>query len=319
MNILLHWKISDIEEKHLREGLSGHNLTITSDVNSENILGTDELKKADILIAGNANKEMIAEAKNLKLIQSMISGTSHIAFDSAYKRGIPVCSSKGGNAISVREHAMMLMLNLSKNYNKYINDVQSGIWEKTYSDSLYGKNLGIIGLGCVGTEVARIGLAFDMNISSVRMRPHLGTNGLDIPKPNPSEDINKVIENSDYLIVSVPKTDKTFNLIAENEIRSMKKGSRIINLSRGITVNQEAVYSALMNEHLAGFATDVFPFEPYDFKHPIYTLENVVATPHVGAFNEESKIRCLDNTILNINRFIDGKVLLKEVNNDLKY
>ncbi|MCA9497191.1 MAG: hypothetical protein KC589_09675 [Nanoarchaeota archaeon] len=315
----MDWKISDFESNYLKNNLEEHKLIITGNINPTTFLESKALKETDILIAGNATADMIANATNLKLIQSMISGTSHIAIDSAHKRNIPVCSSKGANANSVGEHALMLILNLAKNYNHYSKDVENKIWNKRYSDSLEGKKLGIIGLGCIGTQIAKLSLAFGMEILSVRMRPYLGTNGLDITEPKSPKFIEKVVRESDYLVITVPKTKATYNLINDNLIGKMKQDARIINLSRGITVDQKAVYNALLKKQLGGFATDVFSSEPCKFEDPIYNFRNVVATPHVAAFNKKAKIRCLEKTIANINMFVKNKSLMGVVDYELGY
>jgi len=319
MNILLAWEINKKEELYLKENLRKHKVDVVKTVDTYQLLKKYNLSEVEIIIAGLANDKIIKKSPKLKFIQSMISGVSHIDLEIAKKRKIIVSSTKGANAPYVAEHVLMMMLNLSKNTKKYFLDVKRGVWDRSYSNNLRGKTLGIIGFGNVGKEVSKLARAFGMKIIANRYHPELGDEGFGLEYVGGKRDLEKILSRSDFVVLSVPKTKETINLINKNTIKYMKDGAYLINISRGVIVDEYAVYEALKEGKIRGFATDVFPQEPNNFKSSLYHQTNVICTPHVAANSLEAKLSCLRFVISNIERFVSGKKILNIVNYDLGY
>lgn len=319
MKVLLPWEILREEEDYLSKNLSMHEIKIVKTKDPDQVIKGINLSDIEVIIAGLADQTIINRAKKLKLVQSMISGVSHVDLDAAERKGVIVCSVKGANAQSVSEHGLMLMLNLLKNYKKYVYQGDGRIWEKMYSQDLAKKTVGIIGLGNIGTGIARLTKSFGANIVGIRNRPHLGSNGLDLGYLGGKDDLIKILAISDIAVLSVPKTELTKELINKRNLRYMKERSYLINISRGAVLNYEDVYDSLRKGKLSGFATDVFPTEPNDFSFPLYRMENVIYTPHVAAYTSESKMNCLKKVVDNINRFAAGKRLENVIDYELGY
>lgn len=315
MKTLLPWKVSDEEQEYLKSNLDDIVIFDPSELGS--MKDSCKLEDFDILIAGLADERMIDSLVNLKFIQSMISGVSHIDLECAEKRGIIVSSTKGANAYSVSEHAMLLALELMKNSKTYYEQVNRNQWQKHYSEDLYGKNIGIIGYGSIGTEIARRMRSFGVRINAVRKRPQLGNNGVELDYLG--DDLDYVLRNSDIIFITAPKTQETIDLINLEKISIMKEGSYLLNVSRGPIVNMQAVSYALKSHLLAGFATDVFDTEPNYFNDDVYSLRNVICTPHVAAYSHNSKIKCLEFVVNNINGFQENKKINNVVDFRLGY
>lgn len=319
MKILLCWEIEKEEEAYLRENLRNYDLNILLTKDPKKVLSEAELSSIEIIIAGIANKKIIENSPNLKLIQSMISGVSHIDLEAAEKKGVIVSSIKGASSSDVAEHTMMLILNLVKNTPKYFSDIIYRKWDKIYSDTLEGKTLGVIGLGNIGTNVSKLASAFGMNIVANRYHPKLGNNGINLNYLGGKQDLDEILKRSDIVILSVPKTKETISMINEETVQNIKDGSYLINISRGPIVEENAVYNALKIGKLSGFGTDVFPTEPNNFSFPLYHNEKVICTPHIAAYTIKSKLRCLNRVVENINLFSSGKNISNVVDFQLGY
>lgn len=319
MEILLPWEIDFDEEEYLRSNLSSHSLRILKSKKTQEIISNVDLTGTDVLIAGLASGPIIESCRNLKLIQSMISGVSHIDLRSAYRNSIPTASCKGANSRVVAEHATMLILNLLKNSKKHFQNIQEGVWSKLYSEELYGKTLGIIGYGNIGSNVAHFVSGFGLKVNAIRKRPYLGDHGVRLHKLEGKKGLQTLLQESDIILISVPKTSETLGMINESTLREIKKGSYLVNISRGPIVKEEDLYEELVKGNLSGYATDVYSVEPNNFKSRIYTLPNVICTPHIAASVKNAKIKCLEAVVENINLFNKGKTIKNLVDYDLGY
>jgi D-3-phosphoglycerate dehydrogenase len=193
-----------------------------------------------------------------------------------------------GNTISTAEHTMSLLMALARRIPQAYVSLRAGQWErpKFVGTELFGKTLGIIGLGKIGTEVAKRSQAFGMNI--LACDPFLSTERaqqLEIPLT----DLATVYAESDFITVHTPLTDETRHMIGAKEIAMMKQGVRLINCARGGILDEDALYQAIVEGRVAGAAIDVFEEEPPK-NHKLLTLDQVVATPHLGASTEEAQL-----------------------------
>jgi D-3-phosphoglycerate dehydrogenase / 2-oxoglutarate reductase len=250
----------------------------------------EEIRDADALLVRSATKvtaELLENAKNLKAIGRAGVGVDNVDLDAATRKGVLVMNTPGGNAISVAEHTMTLLLALAHPVAQADASMKAGKWEKKKftGSELRDKTLGLIGLGTIGTEVARLAQALKMTV--VAFDPYVSTvlaNEQNITLL-PLED---VLKTSDFISLHCSLTPETTHLINEKSLALTRKGVRIVNCARGELVNEAALLAALQSGHVAGAGLDVFeaepPTDPNLAKHP-----NVIATPHIAGSTEEAQ------------------------------
>ncbi|MCX5693474.1 MAG: phosphoglycerate dehydrogenase [Candidatus Omnitrophica bacterium] len=259
-------------------------------------LPPEELKKIikdyDALLVRSetkVTKDIIEAAANLKVIGRAGVGLDNVDLTSASKRGIIVMNTPGGNTMSTAEHAVSLMLSLSRNIPQADVSVKKGEWErkKFMGTEVYGKTLGIIGLGRIGTEVAKRAIAFGIKV--IAYDPFLSmdrANELGIE----SGELKEIFKRADYITVHSPLTADTKHIIDKNAIDCMKQGVRIINCARGGIIDEAAVLEGINSGKIAGAAFDVYEKEPPLKDNPLFKCDKVVLTPHLGASTEEAQI-----------------------------
>ncbi|RMF21617.1 MAG: phosphoglycerate dehydrogenase [Cyanobacteria bacterium J083] len=233
--------------------------------------------------------EVIEAATNLKIIGRAGVGVDNIDVNAATKKGIVVVNSPEGNTIAAAEHALAMMLSLSRYIPDANQSVKAGKWErkKFIGSEVYKKNLGVVGLGKIGAHVARVAkamgmkiLAYDPFISKERAE-QLGCSLVDL---------DFLFRESDYITLHVPKTPETTNLIDAEALAKMKPQVRIINCSRGGIIDEDAIAIALKEGKIGGAALDVFVNEPLG-ESPLTQLgSNTILTPHLGASTEEAQV-----------------------------
>ncbi len=237
--------------------------------------------------ATKVTADVIEAAQNLKVIGRAGSGLDNVDKEAATKRGIVVMNTPGGNTITTAEHTIAMMFALARNIPQATASMKEGKWEKKkfMGVELFNKTLGVIGLGNIGTQVAKRALALQMNV--IGYDPYLSdekARQLGIEKVS----LDEIFERSDFITLHTPLTDDTRNLINKDTIAKMKDGVRIINCARGGIVNEKDLYEALEAGKVAGAALDVFEKEPPEdltlVKHP-----KVICTPHLGASTREAQ------------------------------
>jgi phosphoglycerate dehydrogenase-like enzyme len=181
--------------------------------------------------------------------------------------------------------------------------LRSGGWQRTVGTELRGKTLGVLGLGRVGSEVARIGSAFGMDLIawSLNMTPEgaQAAGAVLVSK-------DALFEQADILTIHLVLSGRTRNLVGAAELALMKPTARLINTSRGPIVDEQALISALGNKQIAGAAIDVFDIEPLPASHPFRTLDNVLATPHIGYVSQELYRTFYEDSVSNIRQWLDS-------------
>ncbi len=246
-----------------------------------------------------------AKAKRLKLIQLPSAGHDCINIDLAKKHGVMVANNGGANATSVAEHAIMLMLALCRQLLFHHNTVVKGDWvnRKYQNQELQGKQLGIIGLGNIGSHLAGLAKGFGMHVSYTDIRNlDLGlTSMIDLVYLPLSE----LLRTSDIVSLHVPLTSLTSHMINAETLSMMKPNAWLINTSRGPVVDEKALVEALAKGNLAGAGLDVFEVEPLPVDSPLLRMDNVVFSPHSGP-SRESRVRISNMVVENLCRVKDG-------------
>lgn len=233
--------------------------------------------------------EIIARAGKLKIIGRAGVGVDNIDVEAATNRGILVVNSPEGNTLAAAELTVAMLLALARNIAPADQALRGGKWDrKKYMGSeVYGKTLGVIGLGKIGREVVSRLQAFGMSV--LGYDPYL--------KPEQAEalgirlvDLDTLYQESDYITVHVPKTKETTGMINADKIALMKPTVRLINVARGGILDEAAVAEAAKSGRIAGAAIDVFTVEPAPADNPLLGIPNILTTPHLGASTEEAQV-----------------------------
>ena len=243
---------------------------------------------ADAVIVGNDdfNAEIVRSLPDLKLIARHGAGIDNIGYREAHARGIVVTNTPGVNAEETADLTFGLILDLERNITRMNNELKAGIWRKRAGHSLYGKTIGIIGVGRIGQAVARRAMGFGMDIlgNDIREQPQAARTGLIFTS------LNDLLRKSDIVTLHTPLTDATRNLIGAKELRMMKDDAVLINTARDGIVRHAALEKALLAGRLHGYAADVHEGEPP--RHlDIFDLPNVLVTPHAGSATFETNLR----------------------------
>jgi D-3-phosphoglycerate dehydrogenase / 2-oxoglutarate reductase len=233
--------------------------------------------------------KVIDAAKKLKAIGRAGVGVDNVDVEAATRRGVIVMNTPAGNTISTAEHAFSLLVSIARNIPQAHCSVKSGNWDrKSYEGvELYGKTIGIIGMGRIGTEIARRAIAFGMR--PIAYDPYLSPSRARSLQVELFENLEEVLARADFLTLHMPLTTETQHLINSDRMLRMKKGARIVNCARGGLIDENALYEALKSGQVAAAALDVFETEPPPADFPLRTLANVVFTPHLGASTAEAQ------------------------------
>jgi D-3-phosphoglycerate dehydrogenase / 2-oxoglutarate reductase len=292
------------------------------EVDFQPALGKDKEKLASVIgnydglairSATKVTGKILEWAKDLKVIGRAGIGVDNVDIPAATARGIIVMNTPFGNSITTAEHAISLMLALARQIPEADASTRAGKWEKNkfMGVEIFGKTLGVIGCGNIGSIVAdrAIGLrmkviAFDPFLSQERAAD-LGVEKVEI---------DELFRRADFITLHTPLTDKTRNIINSGAIKNMKKGVRIINCARGGLVDEAALYEALKSGRVAGAAFDVFVAEPAT-ENPLFNLPNVVCTPHLGASTSEAQ----ENVALQIAEQMSDYLLRGAITNAINF
>ncbi len=237
--------------------------------------------------AAKVTADVIAAARELKVIGRAGIGVDNIDVRAATARGIIVMNTPFGNSITTAEHAISLMLALARQIPAADRSTQEGRWEKSrfIGVELFGKTLGVIGCGNVGTIAADRGLGLKMKV--IAYDPFLSEEravAIGVEKV----DLAELLANADFITLHTPLTDKTRNILSREALAACKRGVRIVNCARGGLIDEVALAEALKSGQVAGAALDVFEVEPAK-QNVLFGIDNVICTPHLGASTTEAQ------------------------------
>ncbi len=242
------------------------------------------------------SERVLSKAKDLRIIARTGVGVNAIDLDAAAARGIVVTNAVGQNAESVAEHTFGLMLGIARKIPWMDKNIRAGNWTtvRGLASSLKGKTLGIIGLGNIGKHVARRAAAFGMEILAndiVRDERFAAEVGVYF------HPLEEVVRRADYITCHVPLTPETRGIVGSDLLQLMKSTAFVINTSRGPVVNLDALSETLANGQIQGAAIDVFPDEPPDSSHPLFSLDNIIVTPHAAGLADDASVNCVRHAV----------------------
>lgn len=238
--------------------------------------------------ATQVTEEVLAAAANLKVVARAGIGLDNVDVDAATRRGVMVVNAPQSNIISAAEQAMALLLAQARNIPRADAALRAGSWERSRWEGveLAGKTIGLIGLGRVGALVAQRAAGFGMRV--IAFDPYVSAERAKEMGVDAMPSLEALLVQADFVSIHLPRTTETEELIGEHELHLMKRGARLINTARGGIVDEEALAKAIDDGHLGGAALDVFATEPTT-DSPLFALDSVVVTPHLGASTKEAQ------------------------------
>lgn len=274
-----------------------------------------EIGVYDALVVRSRSKvtaSVIEAGKNLKVIGRAGVGVDNIDVEKATEKGIIVVNAPHGNTISAAEHAIALLTSLARNVALANESVKRGEWKRTEHTGveLNKKTLGVVGLGRIGSEVARRARAMSMKI--IGYDPYITDEQAEKIGVT-MVDFEELLKQSDFITLHLPLGSSTHHLIGAKEIAILKPGVRIINCARGGLIDEDALYSALKEGRVAGAALDVFEQEPPE-NCSLLELDNVIVTPHLGALTEEAQTNVALQVSEQVVKALQGEPIVSAVN-----
>jgi len=276
------------------------------------ITSIKDLEDVEIILSGSGMdlENIIEKTLNLKFIQLLAAGADAVPF-SKIRNNVIVATNSGANAIPVAEHAIALLLSAAKRIVEHTVLMRNGVWKRRlFGDLIYGKKLGIIGFGNIGKEIAKRVKAFGMKILAINRS---GKTNEKVDFIGDINSLNYVLENSDYVILSLPLTKHTRGLINRDKLNKMKKNAVLVNISRGGVIVEKDLYEHLKENPNFIAALDVwwqYPEKDQEKcfqKYPFHKLNNVIMTPHIAGFTKEIREKVIESALLNILKFIQTK------------
>lgn len=278
----------------------------------------ERLADADGLVVRSATQvdaELIAAAPHLKVIGRAGIGVDNIDVAAATDAGIIVVNAPQANVISAAEHAIALLLSQARNIPRADSTLRSGVWDRSSFQGveLHGKTLGVIGLGRIGTLVAQRALAFGMHLTAYD--PYVSEDrarrlGVELV------DLDTLLSESDFITIHLPMTSDTAGLLGKEALARVKPGVRIINAARGGILDEDALAEAIRDGRVGGAALDVYSTEPL-VESPLFSLDEVVLTPHLGASTTEAQDKAGTDVAEAVAAALRGELVLSAVNVDL--
>ena len=266
----------------------------------------DFIEEADVLITLRVSDSLLGNAKNLKWIQSVITGTDYIESLPSFKdrKEMILTSSRGIHGPQMSEMAIMLMVALNRHFPRFLRNQDRRVWESWSAPILAGKMVGILGVGAIGEAIAKKCKTFEMTVLGVDPFPRK-IDAVDMFYD--LDQLHEVMSKVDYFISVAPSKPDNQNIIDVKAFSKMKPTAFFINMGRGELVDEDALVQALKERKIAGAALDTFRQEPLPPEHPFWGLDNLIITPHVGGRSDIYVQQAVKIIRENLKHFIKGE------------
>ncbi len=281
----------------------------------------DHIDSAEILISWkNSFAEQVQKSNTLRWIQSWSAGIDNYPLDYFKKNQILLTTANGVHTNPISETVFALMLSLTRNLHKYIRNQEKKKWFHEYNYlELHNKTIGIVGVGAIGQEVAKIAKAFNMNVLGVR---NSGKELDYVDRMYLSSELEEVLPLCDYVVVATPLTPETKHSFTRESFKLMKETAFFINIGRGQLVKEDDLIWALENKEILGAGLDVFEVEPLPESNPLWEMEQVIVTPHTSGSTGYYNERVIEEIFLpNLEIYLKGdkKLPINQVDFSLGY
>lgn len=273
------------------------------------------IEDADI-VAGQLSPQALARGHQLKWVHSWAAGPNTQLYPEFVASPVVLTCSKGNGAIPLAEHAMMLMLMLSRNAMRWVEGQRNRKWDAFFHGELNGATLGIIGAGYSGVDLALKAQAFHMRVLGLRRNDRPTAN---FDRMYAREQLHEFLGECDFVVVTAPKTPETTDMLGEAEFKAMKQSAFYVCFSRGGVANDEALYRAITEGWIAGAGLDAHGVEPLPEDSPFWNAPNTIVTPHNGATTLATKARGYQIFADNLMRYVAGEPLINIVDKHLGY
>jgi phosphoglycerate dehydrogenase-like enzyme len=250
----------------------------------------------------------LAKAQGLRWLHTFSAGVDHPWFRNLKERGVRITTSSGAAAVPIAHTVILYLLALSRNFPVWLEAQRRRIWEPHDVQDLQGLLLGVIGLGPIGLEVARLGLALGMRVVGLRRRPR----GDEPCETWPLSRLLELLPRADAVVLALPLTDTTRRILDASAIAAMKPGAWLVNVGRGELVDEAALITALEKGALHGAGLDVFEKEPLPPESPLWSLPGVLVTPHAAGRTPSNYARAEVLFLENLRRYFRGEALANE-------
>lgn len=298
--------VAPLKEKFTVRMWDSEDVAVTDYVLREEIAQVDALWT---MLSDKIDRDMLESATNLKVISNLAVGFNNIDTEAAKEKGIVVTNTPDVLTETTADLAFGLLLATARRFNSAEKELRQGGWLSwtpmgfTGMD-VYGKTIGIIGMGRIGEAVARRAKGFNMDVlyHNRNRKPETEAEyGVEFAE------LDDLLKRADHVVILVPFTEETKGMVGEREIELMKKTATLISVSRGGIVDEAALYDALKNEKIFAAGLDVFETEPIPIRHPLLTLPNVTAVPHIGSASIETRHAMMKMNVIAITDVLEGK------------
>jgi phosphoglycerate dehydrogenase-like enzyme len=269
---------------------------------------------AEVAFSGNNPRrvrQLLDATPNLRWYHTVSAGVENMPLAELAERGIVLTNNSGSYDIQIAEHLMMFVFAASRQLHRYRDQQRSRVWKDLSHEELRDATIVVYGMGSIGGEVARLASAVGMRVIGVRRKATSREPG--IARVVAAEQLAEVAGEADYLAITAPLTAATRGAISREVISRMKPTAWIVNIARGAIVDEVAMVEALRDKRIAGAGLDVFATEPLPPDHPLWTMENVMITPHSSGDSPRANERTLVLFAENLRRYKVGEPLLNRV------
>lgn len=325
INVLLVNKIEDEGLKKIASISPRINILTTAHLweSSETAAGKDRdcdagefaelLAQAEVILGWRPPPHVVARAPRLKWFQTFLAGVDSILDKDLINSDVIITNTSGIHASQLTEITFNYMLMFMKSAPEYFQLKQERRWERHPLIKLQGKTLGIIGLGSIGRQMARVGKVFGMQVVATRRSAKKVTRARNVDVVYPVEQLDQLLRESDFVVMVLPSTPLTHKMIGAKELHQMKPTAYLINVGRGNTLVEEDLIRALEEKWIAGAGLDCFATEPLPRESRLWTLPNVIMTPHVAGLVDNYVSSVVDLFCENLKLYVQGKKLFNIV------
>ena len=279
-------------------------------------LSAEQMARTEAMMAIGVPPGLLPSMKKLRWAQAMSAGVDHWFALPDLPKDLTLTCARGTHTESMPENIMAGIFYVAKPYATAVANQKQSKWVHTVAQPLTGKTLGILGLGVIGAEVARMASAFGIKVIGTKRRPGPIAN---VAEVLPMDGTKEVLQRSDFVLLLLPATPETDNIMNAERIGWMKPTAWLLNFGRGQLVKDDDLIAALKARKIAGAVLDVFRQEPLPSDHPFWTTEGIVLLPHIGGPHPQRDRFVARLFVENLGRFLDGKPLKEVVDRQAGY
>ncbi|MGX4671017.1 D-2-hydroxyacid dehydrogenase [Cerasibacillus sp. JNUCC 74] len=303
--LVINLKLEESLVRTIKQFLPDWNIVAAND----SVLLTDDLKQAEIILHWSQKIEplVLEENKNLKWLQTWTAGIDSLPLPELQQKGIYVTSANGVHAYPISETIFGLILGLTRKIHTYVRQQLEKKWyHARLNQEIHHQTIGIIGVGAIGLETAKIAKAFGMQVLGVR---HSGKATDYVDKMYKPDQLDVVLPQCDVVVITLPLTKETTYMFTKDQFKQMKDTAILINIGRGPIVKEDDLIQALRQHEIAGAGLDVFTTEPLPEDSPFWEMEQVIITPHTAGSTKHYDERVIKDIFLpNLKRYLQGEV-----------